>query len=51
MNAVKKKKDFTQGPLFLPMLAFVLPIMLTGILQVIYNMADNIVVGQFSGDP
>lgn len=51
MNAVKKKKDFTQGPLFLPMLTFVLPIMLTGILQVLYNMADNIVVGQFSGDP
>ncbi len=33
------------------MLMFVLPIMLTGILQVLYNMADNIVVGQFSGDP
>ncbi len=47
----KKKKDFTSGDLFFPMLAFVLPIMLTGILQVLYNMADNIVVGQFSGDP
>ena len=46
-----KKKDFTHGPMFLPMLGFVLPIMLTGILQVMYNMADNIVVGQFSGDP
>ena len=51
MNAIKKKKDFTQGPLFVPMLMFVLPIMLTGILQVLYNMADNMVVGQFSGDP
>ena len=33
------------------MITFVLPIMLTGILQVLYNMADNMVVGQFSGDP
>jgi len=51
MTLAKKKKDFTSGKLFLPMLSFVLPIMLTGILQVFYNMADNIVVGQFSGDP
>jgi len=33
------------------MLLFVLPLMLTGILQTLYNMADNIIVGQFSGDP
>ncbi len=51
MNALKKKKDFTSGAMFMPMLTFVLPIMLTGVLQVLYNMADNIVVGQFSGDP
>ena len=25
--------------------------MATGVLQILYNMADNIVVGQFSGDP
>ncbi|MBP3308869.1 MAG: MATE family efflux transporter [Clostridia bacterium] len=44
------KKDFTEGPMFLRMLLFALPIMLTGVLQIAYNMADNIVVGQFSGD-
>ena len=27
-----------------------MPIILTGLLQVMYNMADNIVVGRFSGD-
>lgn len=32
------------------MLTFVLPIMLTSVLQVFYNIADKIVVGQFSGD-
>lgn len=47
----KTKLDLTNGPLFLPMLSFVIPIMVTGILQVLYNMADNIVVGRFSGDP
>lgn len=30
---------------------FTLPIILTGLLQVTYNMADNIVIGRFSGDP
>ena len=33
------------------MILFALPIMLTGILQTLYTMADNIIVGQFSGDP
>lgn len=32
------------------MMAFALPLMLSGVLQVAYNMADNIVVGRFSGD-
>ena len=50
MTSSKSKQDFTQGRLFLPMLTFALPIIATGILQVFYNMADNIVVGQFSGD-
>lgn len=44
------KKDLTQGPIFVGLLTFVIPIVLTGILQVMYSMADNIVVGQFSGD-
>ena len=47
----KTKTNITEGPLFFPMLLFALPIILTGILQILYNMADNIVVGQFSGNP
>ena len=47
----KTKTNLTDGPIFVPMLMFVLPIMITGILQILYNMADNIVVGRFSGDP
>ena len=51
MSNAKLKKNFTQGPLFFRITLFALPIMLTGILQICYGMADHIVVGQFSGDP
>lgn len=46
-----KKLSFTEGPLFWRIVLFALPIMATGVLQILYSMADNIVVGQFSGDP
>jgi len=39
--------DMTQGPVLGPLLKFSLPIMLTGILQLLFNAADIIVVGQF----
>ena len=45
------KRSFTEGGLFFKILAFALPIMATSILQILYNSADHIVVGQFSGDP
>ena len=51
MNAkLKPKKNFTEGPIFFRITLFALPILLTGILQVCYGMADNIIVGRFSGD-
>ena len=50
MAQVKVKRNLTEGPLFVPMIQFVIPIILTGMLQMCYNMADNIVVGRFS-DP
>ena len=51
MAKAKAKQNLTEGPIFSRMLLFVIPIILTGVLQVVYNMADNIVVGRFSGDP
>lgn len=51
MTAVKKQRDFTTGPIFFPTLFFTIPIILSGLLQIFYNMADQVVVGQFSGDP
>ena len=45
-----KKLPLTEGPIVVRMTLFALPIMMTGILQILYTMADNIIVGQFSGD-
>lgn len=47
----KRGIDATDGPIFRKMVSFVIPLMLTNLLQHLYNMADNIVVGQFSGEP
>ena len=45
-----KQRDFTQGKIFGPMFSFVIPIILTNLLQTMYGIADNIIVGKFSGD-
>ncbi len=45
-----KTKSLTEGPIFSRLFLFTLPIMASGLLQVMYNMADNIVVGSFSGN-
>ena len=41
--------DMTTGPLLPKIIRFSLPLMLTGILQLLYNAADVIVVGNFAG--
>ena len=45
---MKKEVNMTEGPLFGKILMFALPLMLSGILQLLYNAADTIVVGRFS---
>ncbi|MGN0773535.1 MAG: MATE family efflux transporter [Candidatus Ventricola sp.] len=42
--------DMTKGRLLTQVLAFALPIMLSGILQLLFNAADTIVVGRFAGN-
>jgi len=37
------------GPLFSKLIVFAIPLMLSGILQLLFNAADIIVVGQFAG--
>ena len=41
--------DMTTGPLIPKILQFSLPLILTGMLQLLYNAADVIVVGNFAG--
>ena len=41
--------DMVNGPLLGKMLLFAVPLMLSGVLQLLFNAADIIVVGQFSG--
>ena len=41
--------DMCSGPLFPKIVMFSLPLMLSGILQLLYNAADIIVVGRFAG--
>ena len=42
--------DMTEGPLLTKVLFFSLPIMLSGILQLLFNAADTIVVGRCAGN-
>lgn len=49
----KNKKyeiDMVRGPVLGKMLRFSLPLMLSSILQILFNAADIIVVGRFAGD-
>lgn len=46
----KYELDMTSGNLFKKIIAYTIPIMLTGILQLLYNAADVAVVGKFAGD-
>ena len=41
--------DFTQGHLLRKLIVFVIPLMISGLLQTFFNGADLIVVGQFAG--
>ncbi len=46
--AVKKQYSMTEGPLLGKMLKYAFPLMATGLLQVLYNASDMVVVGRFS---
>lgn len=41
--------DMTRGPLFKAIILYTIPIICTGILQLLFNAADLIVIGQFRG--
>ena len=43
------KGNLTEGPIAKPLVVFMLPLLLSNILQQLYNMADTIIVGRFAG--
>lgn len=45
----ENRQDLTAGPLGKQILFFSLPLMLSNLLQVLFNMADIAVIGQFAG--
>ena len=46
---VKKEMDMTHGPLLGKILLFALPLMASNVLQLLFNAADVVVIGRFSG--
>lgn len=45
----KKTLDMTNGPFLKKIFIFALPLMATGLLQLLYNSADTAIVGKFAG--
>lgn len=50
MRAKTYEIDMTSGPILKKMVRFAFPLMCSGILQLLFNAADVIVVGKFAGD-
>ncbi len=47
---ISQKENLTEGPLFLRLLFFTLPLIATSVLQLLFNTADIVVVGRWGGD-
>jgi putative MATE family efflux protein len=45
----KREMDMSSGPLFKQIFIYAIPLMISGLLQLIYNAADVIVVGRYTG--
>lgn len=48
-NAKRNEVDLTEGPLLKRLIVFSIPLVLSALLQSLYNSADMLVIGQFSG--
>lgn len=48
-STIQEKQDLTRGSLWKKILLFSVPLMVSNVLQVLFNMADVAVVGQFAG--
>lgn len=50
MATKRREINMTEGPFLKKIVLFIIPLMLTGILQTLYNAADLVVVGRFRGE-
>lgn len=46
----KYEMDMTTGSVFSKMICYAIPVMLSGVLQLLFNAADIVIVGRFAGD-
>lgn len=49
-KAIKANRDLTSGALLPKIILFTLPLIATGILQLLFNTADTVVVGRWGGE-
>lgn len=49
MSAKKMEMDMTQGSLMKKLVLYAMPLLATGVLQLLFNAADIVVVGRFAG--
>ena len=49
MRKKSYEMDMCSGPILSKMLVFAIPLMLSSILQLLFNAADIVVVGRFAG--
>lgn len=45
---MSKIKPMTEGPILRPIIAFTIPILLSSLLQTLYNAVDSVIVGRFA---
>ena len=50
MEMSKQRIDMVNGPLLKNIFMFAVPIMFTSLLQMLFNAADTVIVGKFSGE-
>ena len=48
-NSARYEMNMTEGPLFMKIVRFSIPLIFTSLLQLLYNAADIVVVGRFAG--
>ena len=50
MIRTRQMKNFTEGAILPHIVRFALPLVITGIMRLLFNTADTIVVGRWGGD-